>query len=135
MSTFLNRSERAFLFDAEVPDLLSLEKIGLRSEDEYDGEICPEKTALKYIESISKCFDGDTYLVTASHDVGPTKKLRSKKGVLWKEKQLRSLEIYNDEVEVENGITRLVSLVKLRDFDYHESESIVLGWRFSFILI
>jgi len=135
MSASLNADDKSFFFDADVSDLLLLEKIGLRSEQEYDGDVCAEKTALKYIQRISKCFDGNVYLVTASQDVGPANKMRSKKGVLWNEKKLRSLESYGGEVEVGMGSTRLVSLVKLEDFNYDAAEAIVLNWVFSFILL
>jgi len=137
MSASLNTDDKTFFFDADVSDPLLLEKIGLRSEQEYDGDVCAEKTALKYMERISKCFDGNVYLVTASQDVGPANKLRSKKGVLWNEKKLRSLESYGGEVEVEVGMgsTRLVSLVKLEGFNYDAAEAIVLNWVFSFILL
>ena len=135
MSASLNADDKSFFFDADVSDLLLLEKIGLRSEQEYDGDVCAEKTALKYIQRISKCFDGNVYLVTASQDVGPANKMRSKKGVLWNEKKLRSLESYGREVEVGIGSTRLVSLVKLEDFNYDAAEAIVLNWVFSFILL
>lgn len=135
MNVSLNTDDTSFFFDADVVESLLLEKIGLRSGQEYDGDICAEKTALKYIERISKCFDGNVYLVTASQDVGPTNKIRSKKGVLWNEKKLRNLEAYSSEVEVGMGSTRLVSLVKLESFNYDAAEAIVLNWVFSFILL
>lgn len=135
MSASLNTNEKSFYFYADVSDSLLLEKIELRSEEEYDKDICAEKTALKYIEKISKCFDGNVYLVTASQGVGPINKMRSKKGVLWTEKKLRNLENYSGEVEVGLGSTRLVSLVKLEDFNFDSAEVIVLSWVFSFILL
>ena len=135
MSASLNTDDRPFFFDADISDSLLLEKIRLRSEQEYDGDIYAEKTALKYIERISKCFNGNIYLVTASQDVGPANKMRSKKGVLWNEKKLRSFESYSGEVDVGMGNTRLVSLVKLKDFNYDAAEAIVLNWVFSFILL
>ena len=118
MSASLNTDDKAFFFDADVSGSLLLEKIELRSEQEYDADICAENTALKYIEKISKCFDGNVYLVTASQDVGSTNKMRLRKGALWTEKKLRNLESYSGEVEVGIGSTRLVSLVKLEGFNY-----------------
>lgn len=135
MSVPLNTDEKTFFFDADISDSLLLEKFGLRSERDYDGDVRAGKTALKYIEEISKCFDGNVYLVTASQDIGPAKKIRSKKGVLWNEKSLRNLERYSGEVEVGMGSTRLVSLVKLEGFDYDTAEATVLNWVFSFILL
>ncbi|WP_394390910.1 hypothetical protein [Shewanella woodyi] len=93
MSASLNTDDKAFFFDADVSGSLLLEKIELRSEQEYDRDICAEITALKYIEKISKCFDGNVYLVTASQDVGPTNKMRSKKGALWSEKNFEILKV------------------------------------------
>jgi hypothetical protein len=135
MSVSLNADDRAFFFNADVSGSLLMEKIELRSEQEYDADISAENNALKYIEKISSCFDGNVFLVTASQDVGPTNKIRSKKGALWTEKKLRNLECYSGEVEVGMGSTRLVSLVKLEDFDYDSAEAIVLNWVFSFIIL
>jgi hypothetical protein len=135
MSVSLNIDDKFFFSDSDVSDSLSLEKIGLRSEQAYDGDIFAEKTALKYIERISKYFDGHVYLVSASQDVGPISRVRSKKGVLWNEKKLRNLENYSSEVEVDVGSTRLVSLVKLDGFSYDVGEAIILNWKYSFFLL
>lgn len=135
MNAYSNSDVSAFYFNANISDSLLLEKIELRSCQEYDNDIYAEKTALSYIEKIANCFDGNIYLLTASQDVSPTKKIRSKKGVLWNEKQLCKLECYSSEVEVVNGKTRLVSLVQLKEFNYDSAEAIVLNWVFSFILL
>ncbi|GLR04325.1 hypothetical protein GCM10007906_19120 [Vibrio hyugaensis] len=135
VSTFLHKNEKAFFFNVDLSDSLFLEKIKLRSEQEYDVDQCPEITALKYIEKISHCFDGNVYLVVASHDIGPASKLRLKKGALWSNKELRNLEGYSGEVEVALGSTRLVSLVNLEKFDYESEGEAVLNWAFSFILL
>ena len=63
------------------------------SEQEYDGDMCAEKTALKYIEKISKCFYGNVYLVTASVDVGQANKIRSKRDCYGKKKNFAILKI------------------------------------------
>ena len=135
MSVSLNADDKAFYFNADVSGSLLLEKIELRSQQEYDDDISSENTALKYIEKISNCFNGNVFLVTASQDVGPTNKMRSKKGALWTERKLRNFECYSGEVEVGMGCTRLVSLVKLEGFDFDSAEAIVLNWVFSFIVL
>lgn len=135
MSVSINRKDDHFYFDANVAEPLVLKKKELRSELEYDADIFAEKTALKYIERISECFSGTIYLLTASQDIVQPSKVRTKKGALWQEKELRKLDSRNWELEVLEGKTRLVSLVSLNGFNYDASEAVILNWVFSLIIL
>jgi len=135
MSDSINRKDDHFYFDADVEVPSVLKKWVLRSELEYDADVFAEKTALKYIERVSENFDGNIYLLTASQDIAPSSKVRTKKGVLWQEKELRKLENRNWEISVTNGKTRLVSLVNLDEFNYDASEVVVLNWIYSLMIL
>jgi hypothetical protein len=135
MSDSTNRKDDHFYFGAIVAEPLVLRKKMLRSELKYDADVFAEKTALKYIERISESFDGSIYLLTASQDIAQPSKVRTKKGVLWQEKELRRLDSRNLELDVSDGKTRLVSLVNLNGFNYDASEVVVLNWIFSLVIL
>lgn len=130
-----NKKDDRFYFDTNIVDPLVLKKMELRSELEYDADVFAEKTALKYIKHISECFDGNVYLLTASQDIVRPSNIRTKKGVLWQEKELQKLDHRNLEIDVFDGKTRLISLINLEGFNYNASEAVVLNWIFSLIIL
>jgi hypothetical protein len=87
------------------------------------------------VKNVRKKFNFTAYLVVASSDVSSPKKVRSKKGVLHNTKELQKLDHCNLEYDVNDGKTRLVSLVNLNDFEFNNSEGLILDWMHSFILI
>lgn len=135
MSVLISRNDEHFYFDANIVVPLVLKKRELRSELEYDADVFPEKTALKYLEQISECFAGKVYLLTVSQEIAPRSKVRSKKGMLWQEEELRELNSRNWEIDVSDGKSRLVSLINLDGFNYGVSETLVLNWLFSLIIL
>lgn len=135
MITSIKSKDCRFYFDANLADPLALKIRELRSELEYDKDVFAGKTALKYIERISEGIDGNVYLLTVSQDISPSNKVRSKKGVLWQEKELRRLDNRSLEIGFSDGKSRLVSLVNLDGFNYDVSEALVLNWVFSLIIL
>ena len=135
LSILTHRKYDRFYFDANVTEPLVLKRRELRSELEYDLDIFPEKTAMEYLKQVSGCFGRSIYLITVSQDISPISKLRTKKGLLWKEKELRKLSNRKWEIGFPDGKSRLLSLINLDEFNYKTSESVVLNWIFSLILL
>lgn len=135
MNISAGREHDPFYFDANIVEPLALKKRELRSESEYEVDVNAEKTALNYIKRVSECFEGNIYLLVASQDVVRPNRVRTKKGVLWQEEELRKLDYRNGEFDVGDGNTRLVSLVNLDGFNYNDSETLVLSWLFSVIIL
>ena len=131
----MKKNELQFYFNADVVEPLVLYVRELRTEAEYDADVNPDKTALKYIKKVAECFDGNVYLLLASQDVVSPSKLRTKKWILWHEKEFGMLDSYTSEIDVGNGKTRLVSLVNLDGFSYDSSESIILNWIFGLVIL
>lgn len=119
--------EQKYYFNAAIDEPLILVLQTLRDESAYDADPNSEITALEFIEKISKCTSEKLYLIVAGDDVAPPSKLRTKKGALWGEGELRKLDNRNFEVLIDGNNTRLVSVVDLKDFSY-TSPSKVLYW-------
>lgn len=122
-----------YYFNADINDPLVMLNIKLRLGECRKSGIA-EKSALKYVKEVVECFDGQAYLLTVSPEVGKSSLLRTKKGVLWKAKKLQSFKRLNFEIDVGVG-TRIASLVDLKEFDYDISESLILNWMYSLIII
>lgn len=135
MNVSANKKYNYLYFGGDIAEPLIIRKKVLRSEFEYDADVFAEKTALKYIERISECFGGSSYLLTASQDIAQPSNVRTKKGVLWQERELRKLDSRDLELDVFGGKTRLVSLVDLNGFGYDASEAAVLNWMFSLVVL
>jgi hypothetical protein len=131
----MGEKDDRFYFDADIAEPLVLVKKKLRSGLEYDADASPEKTALKCLKQISERFDGNVYLLTASQASGSRSKIRIKKGLFWGEKELRNLPARHWEVDVADGVSRIVSLVDLKGFSFDEGEGILLNWVFSLIVL
>lgn len=134
MNTPNSRDVGSFYSDDNVVEPLIFKTIQLRTEAQYDADIYAEKTAMSYIEKIVNAFESNVYLLTVSQDVINPSKLRTKKGVLWGEKGFRGLDYRNGEFDVNNGRTRLYSLVNLDGLNYDKPEPLVLNWISSLIL-
>lgn len=134
MTTVFTTDNDRYYFNAVINDPLVVLKNVLRSDAEYEKSIAAEKSALNYLQQVVDCLEGNTYLLTISPSIDKRSLLRTKKGVLWKEKQLRSLKRSNFEVDIGVG-TRIVSLVDLEEFKYDSSENLILNWMFSFVIV
>ncbi len=126
--------EQQYYFNAIIDKPLSLELQTLREKSAYDADFSPESTAIKLIEKLSNQLEGNLYLIVVGNDIAPSNRLRSKKGALWGENELRKLDSRNFEVFVDDNNTRLVSLVDLSSFSY-ESPSKVLNWLSSMLVL
>jgi len=123
-----------YYFNAVVQAPLLLKLQTLRDELAYNADSCPEITALKFIEKISKCFKGHIYLINIGSDIAPPSNLRAKKGALWGANELRKLDNRSFQILIDGNNTRLISLVDLKGFSY-ESPSKVLNWMSSMLLL
>lgn len=130
-----HRTDYTFLFDVDLISPLLLMKKTLRSEQAYDEDTNAEQTALGYLKYIVECFAGSVFLIMVGQDVARSTNLRSKKGLLWKDKELRKLVVHDLEVEAGDGKTRLVSIINLDGFSYNHSPGFVLNWNRSFIVL
>lgn len=127
MKNIIISVDKSYYFNAVVDAPLSLKMKVLREESVYDADINTELTALKYIKKISECIKENIYLIVTGSDVAPPNRLRTKKGALWGENELRSLDHRNLEVIIDGSDTRLISIVDLKSFTY-SSPSKVLNW-------
>lgn len=121
----MNKNEKTYLFDADLPEEISLSKITLRSEEEYDSDFNAHITALKSIQRINNCFKGNTFLLLVSRsDI--VNSIRSKKGILYNYKEYLKFKSNNFEFK-NNNKSRLVSIVDLKNFDYSEPLPLMLN--------
>lgn len=127
--------DESFLFNADIEPPLILRSQVLRTEAEYDEEKNPERTALQLLKRLIQCVGKRAYLVIASQGAEIPNRVRSYKGLLWNQEELRLLEHDRHEVEVRDGRTRLVAVVDLQNFSYASSDNFLLSWTNSFLFL
>jgi hypothetical protein len=123
-----NRAEHAFLFNAELKPPLILVKKLLRSDQEYDNDSIPEKSALNVIKSISERFDGYVYSVISNQDLVKVDSFRAKKGILPPQSGVKSLQQRKISITLPQGVERQGVVASLQGFDYTVKDKLVLNF-------
>ncbi|MFN7769236.1 MAG: hypothetical protein ACK5WR_16205 [Planctomycetaceae bacterium] len=126
--------DRAFYFCGKLEQPIVAKVWFIRSEQEYDAESQPEILAMSLIRRCAKCLGKPPFLVFFS-DGGRPSALRSKKGALCDNKELRQLPHIAFELACGHGETKLGAIVDLSDFSFDSCASYLLNWGRSLILL
>jgi hypothetical protein len=128
-----DRIHHAFLLNAELkPPLILLNKT-LRSEAEYDNDLNAGRTALKFLHSFSKCFQGNIYVVISGQQIVKSNSFQARKGVLSPQSYLRKLELR--EIPAANELSRLGVVVSLAGFDYNKEDQMLLNFSYGMLIL
>jgi hypothetical protein len=108
----VNALNNIFLFGS-IPSPLCVHQKTLRSQSQYLSD-CSMDLVWSCLFEIRKILGSNMYLITGSR-AAPVDRIRSKKGLLWNQSELTKLENRKGEVALDDGTSRLWSLVALNN--------------------
>lgn len=100
-----------------------------RSEDAYDADEHPSRTAMSAILRAGGFLSGSLYSVLAELDSARITRLRSHKGILPLHSGLRRIQHLNVEAKMENGYSRRGAVISLGEAMPLEESKILLSFR------
>ncbi|KIM11453.1 MAG: hypothetical protein KU37_04345 [Sulfuricurvum sp. PC08-66] len=121
-----------FYFTNDLPSEIGVFKIVLRTEEEYDNSLEPDKEVLSYIKQVSNYFSSNTFLLIAG-DYERINGIRTYKGLLYKYKEYKNFKVINYESK-KNDLSRLVSLIDITNYDYKKPLPLMLSWIRSIVI-
>ena len=123
-----------FIGPAVARPLLLLTK-SIRSEEAYDEDPDAYIRGVELIRRATDCVAGRPYVFVTSARPGLRSRVRSKKGLLWDHRDMKSLEALHGELEWDNNYTSLTSLVSLEGYEFTDSKTFITNWTRSVLLV
>lgn len=120
---------------SRLPEGILLGAWQLRSEESYDNDPHPERTALKLIHHFNVNFNRSAYLLIADSEAAKLSNLRQKKFELKVRHLFKGHKLAIFRRSFSDDVVRFGSIIRLKDFYLESADGIMLNFAYNLMIL